>query len=127
MLKFAPLAAAALGISAPALAADIRAYDQHAFVAAQKTGRAILVEVHAPWCPICAAQDKVIEKVTASGPHKNLIIFRIDYDSQKPIWRKFGAPGQSTLIAFRGQKETGRISYQTDEQKIRALLASTRR
>ena len=126
MLRFLPFAAA-LVVSAPAFAADIRPYNASAFAAAQKAGRAVLVEVHAPWCPICAAQGKVIAKATASGPHKNLIIFRIDYDTQKPIWRMFGAQGQTTLIAYRGRKETGRIAYETDEQKIRALLASTQR
>ncbi|TKD53110.1 thioredoxin family protein [Sphingomonas baiyangensis] len=122
------LAAAALvvAISAPAQAADIRPFDARAFAAAQAAGKPILIEVHAPWCPVCAAQGKAIQKLTAGGAHPDLMIFRIDYDSQKPLWQKFGAQKQSTLIAFRGRTETGRLAYQTDEAKIAALLAGTR-
>lgn len=126
MFRIIPIVAA-LVISAPALAADIRPFNDQAFATAQQAGRPIIVEVHAPWCPICAAQGKAIQKITASGAHNDLIIFRIDFDSQKPLWRRFGAQVQSTLIAYRGKKETGRIAYDADEQRIRALLASTKR
>lgn len=126
MLRFVPIVAA-LVVAAPAAAADFRPYDQRAFAAAQAAGKPILIEVHAPWCPICAAQGKAIQKLTAGGAHKDLVVYRIDFDSQKPIWSKFGAQRQSTLIAYHGRKETGRISYDADEQKIAALLASTKR
>lgn len=126
MFRLALLAPLAIVAAAPALAADVRPFDQRAFAAAQAAGRPILIEVHAPWCPVCAAQGKAIQKLTAAGPDKDLMVFRIDFDSQKPVWQKFGAQKQSTLIAYRGKRETGRLAYQTDEGKIAALLASTR-
>lgn len=113
--------AAICAIAAPAHAAEVRAWDERAFAAAQAEGKPILIEVHAPWCPVCAAQGKAIQKLAS----RHLVIFRIDYDSQKPVWQRFGAQKQSTLIAFRGKRETGRLAYQTDEAKIAALLAST--
>ncbi|WP_239019582.1 thioredoxin family protein [Sphingomonas suaedae] len=111
---------------APAQAATLKPFDQKAFAAAQAAGKPILVEVHAPWCPICRAQGKAIAKLTANGAHKDLVIFRIDYDTQKPLWQRFGAQKQSTLIAFRGKRETDRVSYQSDERRIAVLLAATR-
>lgn len=125
MFRLFPVVAALL-VAAPASAAEFRSFDQRAFTSAQAAGRPILVEVHAPWCPICAAQGRALQKFTANGAYKDLIVFRIDFDSQKPIWSKFGAKSQSTLIAYRGRRETGRIAYDSNEQKIGALLASTK-
>ncbi|GAA0733472.1 hypothetical protein GCM10009106_16150 [Sphingomonas japonica] len=112
-------------VAAPASATERVAYSDAAFAAAQRAGRPILVEVHAPWCPVCAAQGRMLDKLTAKGD-RDLIVFRIDYDSQKPLWKKFGAQKQSTMIAFRGAKETGRIAYVSDEASMTRLLASMR-
>lgn len=126
MKFFAAALIATAAIAVPASAAERRAFDQAAFAAAQAKGKPTIVEVHAPWCPVCASQNKTIDKLTANNAYPDLVIFRIDFDTQKPVWQKFGAQKQSTLIAFRGKKETSRIAYQTDEAKIAALLASTR-
>lgn len=131
---FKPLVAGLLAVpaviaiaAAPALAAPAaasRPYSDAAFMAAQNAGKPILVEVHAPWCPVCAAQDRAIAKVSAQNP--DLVRLRIDFDTQKPIWQKFGAQKQSTLIAYRGKRETGRLSYTADAAAVAKLLASTR-
>ena len=110
----------------PASAATRAPFSDAAFAAAQAAGKPILIEVHAPWCPVCAAQGRMIEKLTADGSAKDMMIFRIDFDSQKDLWKKFGAQKQSTIIAFRGRTETGRISYISDEASVAKLLASTR-
>lgn len=55
---------------------------------------------------------------------RDMQVFRIDYDTQKPLWRRFGATQQSTLIAFRGRRETGRIAHETDEAKVSAVIRS---
>lgn len=109
---------------APAAAADFQAYNAAAFAKAQAEGRPILIDVAASWCPVCAAQHRVLQKLTANGAHPDLIVMRIDFDTQKPIWKKFGAQKQSTLIAYNGRKETGRMAYDADEGRIRALIAS---
>lgn len=54
-----------------------------------------------------------------------MIVFRINYDKQKPVWRSFGVRKQATLIAFRGKKEVGRVAFKTDKAAIDGLLAST--
>jgi thiol:disulfide interchange protein len=117
--------AAPFAIAAPAAAADFQDYSPAAFANAQASGRPILIDVAASWCPVCAAQHKVMQKITAGGAQPDLLVLRVDYDTQKPIWKKFGAQKQSTLIAFRGKRETGRMSYDADEDRIRALIATT--
>ena len=121
----APVVLAASLISTAASAADIRPFDRAAFQAAQRQNRPILVWVHAPWCPVCKQQGKTIDKVSANPAYRNLIVFRIDYDTQKPLWRSFGATQQSTLIAFHGKRETARIAHDADEAKVAAVLART--
>lgn len=111
--------------SIPAAAAEHVPYTQAAFEAAQAQGRAILIDVYAPWCPTCRAQEPVIERLTATPAYADLIVFRVDFDSQKDVVRRFGAQRQSTLIAFRGRTETGRNVGVTAYFEIERLLAST--
>ncbi|MFC0683488.1 thioredoxin family protein [Sphingobium sp. WW5] len=113
-------------VAAPAVAAApaVRPFDQAAFDAAQKAGKPILVWVHAPWCPVCREQAKTIARVTAEPAYRDMQVFRIDYDTQKPLWQKFGATMQSTVIAFHGKRETARIAHETDDGKVSAVIHS---
>ena len=123
-------AVAAFAMSVPAVIAAapavpaIRPFDQAAFSAAQKAGKPILVWVHAPWCPVCREQAKTIARVTAEPAYRNMQVFRIDYDTQKPLWQRFGATMQSTVIGFHGKRETGRIAHETDDAKVSAIIRS---
>lgn len=112
-------------VAGPGAAAEHRPYTQAAFEAAQAQGRAILVDVYAPWCPTCRAQEPVLERLTATPAYADLIVFRVDFDSQKDVLRRFGAQRQSTLIAFRGARETGRNVGVTAYFEIERLLATT--
>ena len=108
-----------------AAAPAIRAFDQAAFDAAQAAGKPILVWVHAPWCPVCRAQEKTITRLMAGPGFHDLQVFRIDYDTQKPLWQWFGATMLSTLIGFHGKRAPGRIAHETDDGKVSAVIRST--
>lgn len=122
-----PLAAAATLVAAPASAGEIRKFDGAAFHALQTRNAPTIVFVHAPWCPICRAQQATISKLLASPEYRDVTVLTIDYDSQKPLWTSFGAQKQSTLIGFHGRRETARLSYDADPKKVTALVASTLR
>lgn len=111
--------------SIAAFAADTQPYDKAKFEAAQKANRPILVDIKASWCPTCAAQEPILEKLAARPEFKSLAIFTVDFDTQKPVVRAFGARSQSTLIAFRGGKETARSVGDTDPDSIGTLLRTT--
>ena len=83
--------AAVLCASAPAFAAEEQPFTRQAFLAAQKDGKSILVEIHASWCPTCQAQKPILGKLFASPKFKNLAVFRVDFDSQKDEVRNFKA------------------------------------
>lgn len=108
-----------------ASAMDKKPFDQAAFDAAQAAGKPILVEVTAPWCPVCKAQAPVLSKLREDAKHKDLISFNIDFDSQKDLLKKFGVQKQSTLIVFKGQQEVGRSTGVTDPQALTALVGKS--
>jgi thiol-disulfide isomerase/thioredoxin len=117
------LAFSALALSAAAHASDQKPFDAKAFEAAQAAGKSILVEVHAPWCPVCKAQAPILARLSGDAKYKDVVRFTIDFDSQKDLLRKFGVQKQSTLIAFKGRQETGRSTGDTNPASLESLLA----
>ncbi len=93
-----------------------------AFAAAQAAGKPILVAVHADWCPTCAKQKPILSKLGADPAMKELMVFVVDFDTQKEITQRFGVRMQSTLIVFRGTAERDRSVGVTDEAALKALL-----
>ena len=121
-VTFAILAFLILGVSYPSIAADSARYTSEGFEAAQKAGKPILVEVSAPWCPICKSQKAALAKLGTDVRFKELQIFDVDFDSQKDVLRRFDARMQSTLIVFKGATETGRSVGETQPEWIEGLL-----
>lgn len=101
-------------------------FDAPAFAAAQAAGNPILVQVHADWCPICARQRPVLDALFKLPEFNDLVVFNVDFDSEKPLLRRFDVRMQSTLIAFRGTNERGRLVGETASDKIKALLLATK-
>ncbi len=118
------LLAAVFAWSIPASAADWKAFDAAAFAAAQKEGKPILIDVFAAWCPVCRAQSPVLTKLTSEPKFKDMIVFKVDFDTQKDALRALKAQRQSTLIVFKGEQETGRSVGETSPGSIEALLDS---
>jgi len=121
LLKIA--AAASVLPSATAFAAEEKPFTRQAFLAAQNDGKSILVEIHASWCPTCAAQKPILGKLFADPKFKSLAVFRVDFDSQKDEVRNFKARIQSTLITFKGNEEIARSVGDTNAESIADLLA----
>ena len=119
------LFAATAAFAAPAFATETGVFTSDAFAAAQKAGKPIFVAIHASWCPTCAAQRPILSQLMADPKFKNLVYFVVDFDSQKDAVKSFGARMQSTLIAFKGEHETGRSVGDTDRTSIAALLNKT--
>jgi thiol-disulfide isomerase/thioredoxin len=120
---FASLAIAALLAAMPiVLAAESKSFDQKAFETAQAAGKPILLDVTAPWCPVCKAQAPILAKLKAEPRFKDMVSFNIDFDSQKDLLRTFNVQKQSTLIVFKGKQEAGRSTGDTNPASIEALL-----
>jgi len=113
----------ALAISAPLAAFDGKPFDAKAFEDAQAASKPILVEVTAPWCPICKAQAPILSRLKSEPRFKELVSFGVDFDAQKKLLKTFNAQKQSTLIVFKGKQEVGRSTGDTNAASIEALLA----
>jgi thiol-disulfide isomerase/thioredoxin len=116
---------AAAIVAASAGAVEKKQFDAAAFEAAQAQGRPILVEVSAPWCPVCKAQAPILARLAGEPRFKSLEIFNVDYDSRKDVLRSLGVQKQSTLIVFKGRQEVGRSTGDTDAASIERLLAKS--
>lgn len=121
----AAIALIALTPSMPASAAEVHGYSAAAFQAAQAHNKPILIDVRADWCPVCKSQEATISRIVADPRFANLVILRIDFDTQKLAWKHFGANRQATLIGYHGRREVGRVAFQTDETLIAGLLNHT--
>lgn len=108
---------------ATASAAEPSPFTPEAFQGAQQAGKAILVDITAPWCPTCKAQAPIIEELTSRDAYKDVVVFHVDFDNQKDVVRSFNARSQSTLISFRGQEEVARSVGVTDPAAIEDMLA----
>ena len=115
-------AAAFSAMTLPASAAVTVPYTAEAFDAAQAAGKSVLVEIHATWCPTCKAQAPILSSIEQGEAFKDLLVLHVDFDSQKDAVRRLGARMQSTLITFKGGKETGRSVGDTNQASIADLL-----
>lgn len=115
---------ALVAFAAPASAAEHRTFDAKAFAAAQREGRPILIDVYADWCPTCKAQAPIVQRVVQAPQFRNMVVFKLNFDTQKSDWTRLGVRRQSTLIAFKGAKESGRSVGDTDATSIATLIQS---
>ncbi len=105
-----------------ALASEHYDYTQAAFEKAQKDGRSILIEVHATWCSTCKVQVPILLDLKKDARFRNLVVFRVDFDTQKDVMKRLSVRMQSTLIAFKGPVERGRSIGDTNRDSIAELL-----
>lgn len=125
LLVAAALISLAWSLAAPASAAERQPYDAAALAAAQKAGKSILVHVSAPWCVTCKAQKPILDKLAADPAFKDTVMFELDFDTGGEALKALDTRVQSTLIAYKGEKESGRSVGDTSADGIEALLKTT--
>lgn len=121
--SFLAAALALAGWAPLAQALELRAFDAAAFARAQADGAPAVLHFHADWCPTCREQAQVLEQLRAQGG-LNLTVWRVDYDNAQDLRRALKVRMQSTLIAYKGRTETGRLAGDTQPAALRKLLES---
>ena len=101
---------------------EMKPFTKEAFAAAQAEGKTILVDFYAPWCPICRAQEPKV-KAHLNGDYKDVVAFRVDYDTNAALRREMKVEKQSTLILYKGSKEVARLSYTSDDKALNDLFS----
>jgi thiol-disulfide isomerase/thioredoxin len=129
LLSYVPAALLALALAVSgitsATAFEQRKFDSASFKAAQAANKSILVDIWASWCPTCKAQHVVLDALATKPEYAKVVVFQVDFDNQKDAVKYFNARQQSTLIAFKGEKETTRLIGETDVAPIQDLLNSS--
>lgn len=101
---------------------DFMPFTREAHAKAMAEGKTTLVFFHAPWCPVCKAQEpKVLAHL--NGDAKHVVAFKVDFDSNMELRKEMNVQKQSTLILYRGMKEVARLSYKSDDASVRELFA----
>lgn len=108
---------------ASAQALDIQPYSAAALSSAQQAGKPVGLHFHADWCPTCRAQEKVFNSFKPDAALAMTLLV-VNYDDERPLRRKLGVRTQSTLIVYRGAKETTRLAGDTEPAVLRAALQS---
>ena len=99
-------------------------YSSAEFVKAQNAGKTIVVDVHATWCPTCKAQAPTLDRLRGEPKLKKAVFIKVDFDQQKAFLREHRIPRQSTILVFKGKRETARSIAETDPGRLReAVLA----
>lgn len=106
-----------------ALALDIQPYSAETLAAKQQAGEAVALHFHADWCPTCRAQEKVFNGWKGDASVSGTLLI-VNYDKERELKRQLGVRTQSTVIAYKGSKETGRLAGETDQAALRGVLAS---
>lgn len=114
-------------LASSALALDIVPYSAATLSQQQQAGKAVALHFHASWCPTCLAQDKVLDSFRSDPLFPAVTLLVVDYDKERELKRQLGVRTQSTIIVYRGNKETARIAGTTDAAQLRAALASALR
>lgn len=118
------LAALALWLTfGAAQALEIRPYSAEALKSAQQAGQPVALHFHADWCPTCRAQEQVFRSFQ-SDPSLALTLLVVNYDRERQLKRQLGVRAQSTLIVYRGTRETTRQGGETDPTVLRRALQS---
>ena len=118
------LVAVAVAMPMALARAAVTEFTTEAFKAAQKAGKPILVDVWASWCPTCKVQGPILKSLLADPKNKDMVMFRVNFDTQLDVLKAFNVQSQSTIIVFKGATETGRSVGDTDAASIAALIAT---
>ncbi|NMW31937.1 thioredoxin family protein [Altererythrobacter sp. RZ02] len=116
-------AIAALFALTPVAAAPAwTSYSDESFARAQNAGKTIIVDVHADWCPTCRAQQPILNELRADKRLKDVVFIKVDFDSDKGFLRANRIPRQSTIVVFKGKKETARSIAETNRKRLRSVV-----
>ena len=115
-------AAAGLALAAVAAFAGEVPYNKAKFDAALAKGTPVIVDFAASWCPTCKAQKPIVQGLLAEPKLKPVTLFLADFDTEVALKKQLGVTQQSTFIVFKGGKEVGRSTGQTQKDVIAELF-----
>lgn len=101
--------------------------DEATLRAAIDSGKPVLVDFHADWCPPCRAMAPTLEQV-ARDTAGRAIVGKVNVDEHGDLAGSFGVQSIPTIVVLRGGRETQRFVGVTSAADLhRALSEEGRR
>jgi thiol-disulfide isomerase/thioredoxin len=113
---------AALMAAAALANAAIQPFDKAKFDAALAQGKPVIVDFAADWCPTCKEQKPIVDALMQEPKRKDITLFVADFDKEAALKKRLKVTMQSTFIVFKGGKEVGRSTGQTDKAELAGLF-----
>ena len=112
----------AAGFMAVAAFASTAPFDKTAFEQAVAAGGPVIVQFHADWCPTCRAQAPIVAELLSEPRMKDVKLFVANFDTEKDLKKALTVYSQSTFVVFKGGKEVGRSTGQTQKSVIESVF-----
>jgi thioredoxin 1 len=114
--------ALALCVSAFAAKAAELPFNKAGFETALAQGKPVIVDFSATWCPTCKEQKPIVQGLLKEPKLRPVTFFVADFDTETALKKQLGITMQSTFVVFKGGKEVGRATGQTQKQEIQDLF-----
>lgn len=95
-------------------------YDRAKFEAALIAGETIFLDFYASWCPTCRANEPIVDAVFDGNI--DAVGFRVDYDNETELKKKYSVVSQSTYLILRNGEELDRYLGALTADKVSELL-----
>ena len=116
------IVAAGLWFAAAAAGAGELPFSKAGFDAALAHGKPVIVDFAADWCPTCKAQKPIVQGLLKEARMKPVTLYVANFDTETELKKRLGVTQQSTFVVFKGGKEVGRSTGQTQKQAIAELF-----
>jgi thiol-disulfide isomerase/thioredoxin len=105
----------------PLFAAEIP-FNQAQYDSMIAAGKPVAVVFHADWCPTCRAQAPLLKELSQTAEFKGVTLFVANFDTEKSLRKSLGVTKQSTVVVFKGGKESARSTGDTQQASLAGLL-----
>ena len=122
MKLFSLIATYAILLFSLSAQADFKAYSKEDFDAALKSGKTVVVDFHASWCPTCKKQAPLLNDITNMPGYENVVALKADYDKEKELKKSLKVSKQSTIVVFKGGQEVARSTGVTAKEELKSLI-----
>ncbi len=107
-----------------AFALNISPYSAEALKSAQTAGKPVALHFHATWCSTCRAQEGAFQKMKNAPELQGITLLVVDYDKEKPLRKALNVRSQSTVIVYKGDKQTAMLAGDTESASLQRALKS---
>lgn len=91
----------------------------------EQSGRPVLVDFSAEWCPPCKMLAPVVERLSLEFSDQ-LDVYGVDIDQNQQLSQRFNISGVPTIIFFKDGKEVKKLvgfrDYDTLKREVESVL-----